>query len=97
MDSTLILRLSGFVLVAGAGCTVQPPSVQDETPAPAMRPVGGDRDAHGCLPSGGYTWCEREHACVRPWELAQSKGFELSAEGLRLYCAGAQQAGGRTP
>jgi hypothetical protein len=30
--------------------------------------VGGDRDAHGCIPSAGYTWCEVKQSCIRAWE-----------------------------
>ena len=30
--------------------------------------MGGDRDAHGCIPSAGYTWCEGKQKCLRPWE-----------------------------
>lgn len=37
--------------------------------------VGGDRDAHGCIPSAGYSWCAKEKACVQPWVLAAKKGF----------------------
>lgn len=30
--------------------------------------VGGDRDAHGCIPSAGYSWCEAKQKCLRTWE-----------------------------
>lgn len=30
--------------------------------------VGGDKDAHGCIGSAGYTWCEPKQKCLRPWE-----------------------------
>ena len=30
--------------------------------------VGGDRDAHGCIGSAGYSWCEISQKCYRPWE-----------------------------
>lgn len=30
--------------------------------------LGNDRDAHGCIPSAGYTWSELENACVRVFE-----------------------------
>jgi membrane-bound inhibitor of C-type lysozyme len=30
--------------------------------------VGGDKDAHGCLGSAGYSWCGARGACIRPWE-----------------------------
>ncbi|TXI48084.1 MAG: hypothetical protein E6Q50_12070 [Lysobacter sp.] len=61
-----------------------PPETAVETPPP--RAIGGDRDAHGCLAPAGYAWCERERACVRPWELAKQKGFENDAESYRRYC-----------
>lgn len=30
--------------------------------------VGGDRDAHGCIGSAGYSWCEIKKKCLRVWE-----------------------------
>lgn len=30
--------------------------------------VGGDRDAHGCIGSAGYSWCETKQKCLRVWE-----------------------------
>lgn len=30
--------------------------------------IGGDRDEHGCLIAGGYTWCESLNQCIRPFE-----------------------------
>ena len=30
--------------------------------------VGGDKDAHGCIGSAGYTWCEEKQKCLRSWE-----------------------------
>ena len=29
---------------------------------------GSDRDAHGCIPSAGYTWSEVRKECLRLWE-----------------------------
>lgn len=65
---------------------------QAPTPAQPAQPraIGGDRDAHGCLVAAGYSWCERERACVRPWELAREKGFDNSADGFSTYCAAAR-------
>jgi hypothetical protein len=57
----------------------------DSSPPPL---AGADRDEHGCIGSAGDSWCEREHACVRPWELASQRGFEASAENFAQYCAG---------
>lgn len=32
--------------------------------------VGGDKDAHGCIGSAGYTWCAAKEKCLRTWEEA---------------------------
>jgi hypothetical protein len=48
---------------------------------------GADRDEHGCIRSAGYSWCEREARCLRPWQLAKEKGFASSEEAFRAYCS----------
>lgn len=58
-------------------------------PEPAPLLVGGDHDAHGCIGSAGYSWCSRENACVRSWELAQQHGFANSFEAFKSYCTDA--------
>lgn len=79
-----------FALVVGlSACAGKPATAVDDAAPPAARPIGGDRDAHGCLPAAGYTWCEREKQCVRPWELAKEAGFENTAEGFAKHCAAA--------
>ena len=55
--------------------------------APATPMVGGDRDAHGCIGSAGYQWCEHSQRCERPWELAQAQGLANTAEAIDAYCA----------
>lgn len=30
--------------------------------------LGSDRDAHGCIPSAGYTWSEAQKDCIRLFE-----------------------------
>lgn len=30
--------------------------------------LGSDRDAHGCIASAGYSWCELSQKCIRAWE-----------------------------
>lgn len=78
-----------FALAVGlSACTGKPAAVVDDA-APPPRPIGGDRDAHGCLPAAGYAWCEREKQCVRPWELAKEAGFENTAESFARHCAAA--------
>ena len=53
------------------------------------KPVGADRDRHGCLPSGGYQWCPATAACERPWELAEAHGFANTTAGFENFCTGA--------
>jgi hypothetical protein len=47
-----------FAIVISLGCT---------QPIPQPMP-GSDRDAHGCIPSAGYSWCDAKQKCIRPWE-----------------------------
>lgn len=65
-------------------CAEEPPKPAKETTPPAK--VGADRDAHGCIPSAGYSWCEKTQQCERPWELAKKEGFENSQEGYDTFC-----------
>ncbi len=74
--------MTTLALCLGA-CAGNPAPVAED---PAQRSIGGDRDAHGCLPAAGYTWCARAQQCVRPWELAKEAGFENTAEGFARYC-----------
>ena len=46
-----------------------------------------DRDAHGCIGSAGYQWCEHTQRCERPWELAQAQGLANTAEAIDAFCA----------
>eukprot|EP01088_Endostelium_zonatum_P020606 TRINITY_DN767_c0_g1_i1.p1 TRINITY_DN767_c0_g1~~TRINITY_DN767_c0_g1_i1.p1 ORF type:complete len:365 (-),score=92.91 TRINITY_DN767_c0_g1_i1:347-1390(-) len=50
--------------------------------------VGGDADTHGCMAGAGFSWCQKENRCVRPWELAQEKGIvgTMTAETFASYC-----------
>ncbi len=56
-----------------------------DSPDPAM--PGSDRDEHGCIPSAGYQWCAKTAQCERPWELAESAGFEDNPEQFDAYCS----------
>lgn len=58
-----------------------PTSTTAEVPAP-----GSDRDAHGCIPSAGYSWCARTNKCERPWELVKANGFENTREAFDKSC-----------
>lgn len=72
-----------------AGCNVPPQATVDETPVEQVPPmaIGGSRDAHDCLVSAGYSWCERTAKCERSWELAQQRGFDNSADGYTAWCS----------
>lgn len=62
--------------------------------AACTRPMpGGDRDAHGCLPSGGYTWCPRTGQCERPWQLAERESLDLDATSFVAWCTEVAEAG----
>lgn len=47
-------------------------SLTAEPPLPVSLPdgqvVGNDRDAHGCIGSAGYSWCNSKAKCLRIWE-----------------------------
>jgi hypothetical protein len=38
-----------------------------------QKPIGGDKDEHGCLIGAGYSWNEEVGACARAWELDENK------------------------
>ena len=57
----LSAALSSVLLCACAA----PAGAPDADPAP--RPIGADRDAHGCLPAAGQRWSEALGACVQPF------------------------------
>lgn len=45
------------------------------------KPIGGERDEHGCLPTAGYTWCEAKQKCLRTWEEECADSEIISGEG----------------
>ncbi len=48
--------------------------------------TGSDRDAHGCIGSAGYSWCEKTQQCERPWELSKKIGFDTAGEAFDKFC-----------
>lgn len=52
----IIFALFIISLLAAIGCTVE-------------KPIGGERDEHGCLGPAGYSWDSEVGACTRNWEL----------------------------
>ena len=48
--------------------------------------LGGGHDAHGCIGSAGYSWCEKTQSCERPWELAGKRDFPNTPEAFNAFC-----------
>jgi hypothetical protein len=46
---------------------INPSAAAPPATTTALMP-GSDRDAHGCIGSAGYTWCEAKQKCLREWE-----------------------------
>jgi len=44
------------------------------------KPIGGDKDEHGCLSAAGYTWCESKQKCLRTWEEGCPSEQEFACE-----------------
>lgn len=63
--STALSARSGDDIYTKTQFIITAPGTAAETTA--IMP-GSDRDAHGCIPSAGYTWCEAKQKCLRTWE-----------------------------
>ena len=52
--------------------------------------VGGDKDAHGCIGSAGYSWCAVKNKCLRIWEekceATNSSKIILDANNKKTSC-----------
>ncbi len=75
----------GLSLLLTACNDQQDMAVKAEMPSSENR-VGGDRDAHGCIGSAGYQWCESLGSCIRPWELAKQEGLDNTPEVISQFC-----------
>ncbi len=71
MKSILAL-LPILAAIAASGCVSEPP-------------IGGDKDAHGCLVAAGYSYSDEASACVRQWELDDN---QLQAAGIAVEHVG---------
>ena len=54
---TIIIAISIILALVLTGCTTE-------------KPIGGEKDEHGCLLAAGYIWCESKEKCLRTWEEA---------------------------
>ncbi|MCX6765170.1 MAG: hypothetical protein NT148_01375 [Candidatus Nealsonbacteria bacterium] len=69
----ILLAVVGFLYINTFEDSKPPISnepLTTNTPEPSQTPgiVGGDKDAHGCIGSAGYSWCETKQKCLRIWE-----------------------------
>lgn len=83
----VLLLIPALLVLAACASPDNAAPRADGKPSTTMPKVGGDRDAHGCIGSAGYQWCEHSQRCERPWELAQAHGLANSAEAIDAYCA----------
>lgn len=80
----IVSALPLLLLLAACAPT---PSATPAAAMPAGAPMpGSDRDAHGCIGSAGYAWCERTAQCERPWELAAREGLENAPAAIEAWC-----------
>ncbi|KDE92062.1 MULTISPECIES: hypothetical protein [Stenotrophomonas] len=83
----VLLLIPALLVLAACASPDNAAPRADGKPSTTTPRVGGDRDAHGCIGSAGYQWCEHSQRCERPWELAQAHGLANNAEAIDAYCA----------
>lgn len=84
----VLLLIPALLVLAACASPDKAATRSDASASSTAAPkVGGDRDAHGCIGSAGYQWCEHSQRCERPWELAQAQGLANTAEAIDAYCA----------
>lgn len=83
------------IILLGAGCSALQTNKKQNQETPLL---GSDRDAHGCIGSAGYSWCEAKQKCLRSWEETCGNGqkedtltitYLISKEDRTKYCNGA--------
>ena len=78
--------MNAIKLVYATVLAISLSACNETKPSPVAPVVGGDRDAHGCIGSAGYSWCQATNQCERPWELANQRQFELTPEAFDKFC-----------
>jgi hypothetical protein len=73
----IIIGLILLIGVLSVGCT-QP------------KPIGGDKDAHGCLIAAGYSWCDAKQKCLRAWEENCTEAGASAAGSASATCPAGQ-------
>ena len=65
-------------LLALAACSTQ--AVKSNAPM-----LGGDRDAHNCIPSAGQTWSQLKQDCVQVFNVADLRLADPDNDTLAIY------------
>ncbi len=74
INKTSCDELDGSFIECGSACRNDPEATictMQCVPVCSLlepKPIGGERDEHGCLGAAGYSWCESKQKCIRPWE-----------------------------
>jgi len=61
-----VLVVGGIVYYVGTQKSTS--RLPDSNVVPPGNLIGGNKDAHGCLGSAGYSWCAIKNKCLRVWE-----------------------------
>jgi hypothetical protein len=61
MKKIAVLGLLVFCIMVLSGASCWPSKANTQI-------IGGDKDAHGCIGSAGYIWCDSAQKCLRTWE-----------------------------
>jgi hypothetical protein len=90
----IIIVIVCVVLIAGAVYFSLTKKTNPESNQGNDQVVGNDKDAHGCISSAGYSWCEAKNKCLRVFEefcadavkslvdkIKESSGVELLPKG----------------
>jgi hypothetical protein len=92
-----LIATACLLAACGGGDKTQP---ADPAPAPpeadvaaqqateqqaAEQPVGGEKDAHGCMPSAGQTWSTMRNECVQILDTADIQLIDPANENLAVY------------
>ena len=95
MKKLLIATSLAALLTACGSSKNEPPA--DPAPAPPEMSaeqqqaaeqapaVGGDQDAHGCLPSAGQTWSNLRNECVQIFDIADITLQDPANDTLAVY------------
>ena len=66
MKKNLILILVVIIIIGGVSIALMWPSLIQNNEL--NKPIGGEKDEHGCLIAAGYSWCGAKQKCLRIWE-----------------------------